>query len=366
MGAVSERWRSVGLVSYPAGAERELLFQEHAGAARLLTPEDGDLLSLCRAFRGTEEHARAICREAGLPDGEAPALALRLDELAREGLLVSRSELLRLLEHAPAEAAPPLRAAALRSGHGAALNELLRAHRGERVLVDPAPVRGMSAARVSFRSDAPPLLTGTPEGPARDPSEAHARALGASPAALAAPDVDLDRLDAAFLRRLRRKDGFVAASFHGTRAGFVAETVLTNRPAALGGPMGLDLRRPLPPAPEIDAGALDVFLLALRKTWDAALVALLPGAIDAAPPPRPPGLADLMLALIAPLDLGPVVPPGPARFPALAAHLRAAAELSSLELRALLAALLARPDVDVPRGLPDALRAYAARLDAPA
>ncbi len=37
--------RSVGLVALPAGRSRELLRSEFSGAARLLSYEDGDILS---------------------------------------------------------------------------------------------------------------------------------------------------------------------------------------------------------------------------------------------------------------------------------------------------------------------------------
>jgi hypothetical protein len=367
--APGERLRSVGLVSIPAGADRELLYNEHSGAARLLTYEDGDILSLCRVFRTVDGHAREICRAAGLPDANLPAITSQVSLLARSGLLVRRSELMERLSAPSPPPADPVHVAPA----GARLNDVLREFRGRRVILGDAPARGAAAGPPAFISAPYPTREGRPEGPALDA----AAVLGAAPGDVAGPDVDLDTLDAVFLRRLRRGGGVIAATQRGTTARHVDRLLVTNQPYALDGPLGLDNRLPLPPAPEIDAGAREVFLLVVRKVIDRSLIALLPGAVEGpAPAPRAgTRMADLFLALIGPFEIGPARADGAARRLALAAHLRSVASLSAEEfarlsrplLRAIAppAALLA-PRIETPVDVPDpraAILAYAELLE---
>lgn len=361
--------RSVGLVSVPAGEERELLHNEHTGAARLLTYEDGDILGLCRSFRSAADHARAICRDAGLPESAAPALTSQISLFARWGLLLRRSDVLSLLPHRappPAESLPSVRAEGTTVGER--LNTALLANRGRRFLFDDRPVRGAAAAPPAFGFRADFLRSGdAPPGVSIDP----AGLLGAAPADLATEDVDLDSLDARFLRTLKRGDGWIAVTQAGTRGRFVDRLVVTTQPLALDGPLGLDHRRLLPPAPDVDAGARDVFLLVLRKMWDPALIALLPGVADGGPA-ADLGLAEILLALIGPFEIGPARPGGGPRLHAIAEHLRAAASLEAGEFRRLVLPLLlqagsperraAALDADFPDHR-EAILAYARRLE---
>lgn len=381
----SDPLRSVGLVAIPAGAERELLFNQHTGAARLLSYEDGDILELCRSFRTAAEHARLICAEAGLPPEHQTAITSQISLMARAGLFVRKSDLLDRLA-APPPAAAPLDALHPLPADGARFNAVLDAARGRRILFDDGPLLGPPSAGAAFVSEDVDLNPPGPWGPSpAATAAAHAALLGLTTAQAAGKGVDLDGLDAALLRRLRLGDGRVAVTQHGRlapdgRARGVARLSFTRRPFLLGGPIGLDLGLLLPPAPPVEVGFLDVFLLLVQKIHERAIFALLPGVTAGPALPRPTPLrtrlADLLLVLIAPLEIGPAKPDGAPRLKAVAAHLRSAAALDAADFRALvrpllraraaaaladgvlpvepLRAALASPDVDLPEDAPDA------------
>jgi hypothetical protein len=89
-----ERYRAVGLVTFPAGPGEELVFAEHSRAKKLIPGTGMDLLASCDRFRTLDEHARAICAGAGLPPDQITLVREQIGRYASEGLLVSERSIL--------------------------------------------------------------------------------------------------------------------------------------------------------------------------------------------------------------------------------------------------------------------------------
>lgn len=101
--ALVRAWHDV--LRLPAGSGYELWYAPLAREARLLTPQRASLLLSCPVYATIDQHA---ARLAGRGLGDRAAVRRELTELARAGLLVSASDLVkRVRELVPRDAAPP-------------------------------------------------------------------------------------------------------------------------------------------------------------------------------------------------------------------------------------------------------------------
>ncbi len=106
--ADADEYRSLGVVTFPMGEDRELVFAEPSGAAKVLSLAEVDVLTSCGTFRPLETHANEICRTSGLPPDQQLQILYQLAQFARAGLLVSRKQVLDLLRPpSPPRPAPP-------------------------------------------------------------------------------------------------------------------------------------------------------------------------------------------------------------------------------------------------------------------
>lgn len=100
----AESFRSAALRQFPVGEGQSLV--SSAGSMHLLPASIADALIRCHDFAPLEEHARARGRERRLDDAEMAALRDQLADLAKAGLLVSRSQVLQTSRDVAGDEAP--------------------------------------------------------------------------------------------------------------------------------------------------------------------------------------------------------------------------------------------------------------------
>ena len=106
-GGERDSYRAVGLVTFIAGKDRELVYSEDSDSTRVLPSEEMDLLASCQRFLSLEDHAREFCYAAGFTPDQAPRIREQLDRFAKAGLLVSRRSLLESCRKGGDDAPPP-------------------------------------------------------------------------------------------------------------------------------------------------------------------------------------------------------------------------------------------------------------------
>ena len=87
------RYRGTDVDSYPAG-DLEVVSSLLESRAAIVPPRTAALLARCHAFRSLDEHARELCRAAGLDPSRAAAVRSRLESLREAGFLTGYDDLL--------------------------------------------------------------------------------------------------------------------------------------------------------------------------------------------------------------------------------------------------------------------------------
>lgn len=103
-------YRSFNPLRIPLSDQSNLLSQERNRTGVVLDSMEADLLTACGSFRTLQEHAGEICRAGNLEASLFAPILYQLAQLARSGLLVSRSSLVERIRSAAskAEPTPPL------------------------------------------------------------------------------------------------------------------------------------------------------------------------------------------------------------------------------------------------------------------
>ena len=92
-----EQYRAVDAETFDLGRDARLVYSPHDASTHVLPPLLCTALARCVTFATLDQHARARCRELGLPEDQVGPLRAGLTGLVAAGLLVSHADLRRHL-----------------------------------------------------------------------------------------------------------------------------------------------------------------------------------------------------------------------------------------------------------------------------